>query len=105
MHAITVQEFVNKNKVVLDCLLVEFAEITSANVDNAVTEFKDEGCIGVPTAHSNNVKVLVANVEEGSRAEGDDGRAHVCVGNDLDAKYISNRSSIVININNDINIG
>jgi len=45
--------------------------------------------------HTNDVEVVDSDVKETGRAEGDDGRSHIAIGNDLDAEYIGYGSSVV----------
>ena len=44
---LTINEFVDEREIVLDALLVDLAEVTLADIDEAVAEFKDECRVGV----------------------------------------------------------
>lgn len=94
--AFTIEQLIDEHKVGLDGLLVKLAKVRSADIDDSIAKFKHQGRIRVPLCERNNVQVLVSDVEEGGRTEGDDGRTHVSVGDDLDAEDVCNRASIFI---------
>jgi hypothetical protein len=61
---ITIEKFVNENKVVLDSLLVKLSKVTLANLDELVKEFKDESGVGVALCESSDIQVLVLDMKE-----------------------------------------
>jgi hypothetical protein len=46
----TIEELVDEDKVVLDAVFVELAEVAAPNLDDAVAELEDEGRRGVGLA-------------------------------------------------------
>ena len=92
----TVQQFVNKDKVVLDSFLVELAKIAPTELDQPVEKLKDQGGIGVALGNGNQVDVLVLDMAEGGAAEGQDGRPDLGVGNDLDAEDVGEAGAAIV---------
>lgn len=91
-----VEQLVDEDKVVLDGLLVELAEVAAAELDQAVEELEDEGGIGVALCDGDQVDVLVLDMAEGGAAQGQDGRAHLRVADDLDAEDIGEAGAAVV---------
>jgi hypothetical protein len=94
-HDRTIEQLVDQGKVVLDGLLVQPAKVAAAEGNDLVAEFKDERCRDVGFGDSSEIEVLVPDVEEGGRSEGDDGGADVGVGNDVDAEDVGDRAADV----------
>jgi len=84
----TVQQLVHQHKVVLDGLLVELAKVPLAQHDQAVQELEDERGVGIALGDGDQVDVLVLDMAEGGRAQGQDRGAHLGVGDDLDAEDV-----------------
>lgn len=69
----TIKQLIDEHKVVLDGLLVHLAEIAPTYPNESIQEFKDQGGIGVGLGDRGEVEVLVPDVQEGRRAQRDDG--------------------------------
>lgn len=94
-----VQQFINEDEIVLDSLLVHFAEIRPSNaIDKTMQKLKDQRCIRIDLGDGDNVNVVSLDVEEGRAAESRDGRANVGGGEDVDAKDIGNGSFEVVSV-------
>lgn len=92
----TIEKLVDEHKVILDCLFIEFPEIPLPQAHKPIQEFKHERCIGVTLGHRHNVNVLMFDMAEGGRAQGEDGRAYLGIGDDLYAEYVCKAWSAVI---------
>ncbi len=93
---LTVQQFIYKNKVVLDSLLIEFAKVGLAKIDKSVEEFENEGRIGIALGHGHQVYVLVLDMTEGCRSKRKNRRADLRIGDDLDPENVGQAWSAVI---------
>lgn len=93
---LTVQEFVYQDKVVLDGLLVKLAKVALTELDKPVEELEYQGSIGIALCDGNEVNILVLDVAKGGAAERQDRGADLGIGDDLDAKDISEARAAVI---------
>jgi hypothetical protein len=84
----TIQQLINKHKIILNSLLVKLIEISLPEPLQPLQKLKHQRGIGIALRDRYQVYVLVADVREGGGAEGEDGRAHVDVRNDLDTEYV-----------------
>lgn len=91
-----VEQLIDKDKVVLDSLLIELAKVGLAQPDKAVKKLKDKGGIGVALGDSYQIDVLVLDMAKGGGAQGQDGGADLCIGNDLDAEDIGQAWAAVV---------
>lgn len=93
MH--TIEELVNQYEVVLNGFFVEFPEIALAQHNQPVEELKDQGGIGIALGHGYQVDVLVLDMAEGRRTQGQDRRADLRIGDDLDAEDVGKARAAV----------
>lgn len=91
-----VEQLVDQDEVVLYGLFIELAEVAAAELDQAVEELEDEGGIRVALGDGDQVYVLVLDMAEGGAAQGQDGRAHLGIADDLDAKDIGEPGATVV---------
>src|SRR4051794_40683900 len=92
----TIEKLVDQHKVVLDSFLVKLAKVATAELDQAVQELKDEGGIGVALGDGHEVDVFVLDMAKGGAAQGQDGRAHLGIADDLDPKDIGEPWAAVV---------
>ncbi len=92
----TVEQLVNQHKIVLDGLLVKLPEVAASQLDQSVEELKDKGSIGVTLGDCHQVNVLVLDMAEGGAAEGEDGRSHLGVADDLDSEHVGESRSAIV---------
>ena len=70
----TIQQLIYEHKVVLHCLLVEFAKVALPKADKPVQELEDDCSIGIAFRDGRNVDILVLDMAEGGAAESEQGR-------------------------------
>lgn len=92
----TVQELINQHEIILHGLFVKLPKVTPPQPHQPVEELEHQRCIGIALGHGHQVNVLVLDMAEGGRAEGQDRRADLRVGDDLDAEHIGQARSAVI---------
>lgn len=92
----TIQELINEDEIVLDSLLIEFAKVTATKLDQAVEKLEDERSIGVALGDGHQVDILMLDMAEGGASQGQDGRANLGVGDDLDSKDIGETWAAVV---------
>lgn len=85
---LTIEQFVNQDEIVLHGLLVELAEIALAQHNQPVEELEDQRGIGIALGHSYQIDVFVLDMAKGRRAQGQDRRAHLGIGDDLNAEDV-----------------
>lgn len=93
MH--TIEQLVNQYEVVLNGFFVEFPEVALAQHNQPVEELEDQGGIGIALGHGYQVDVLVLDMAEGRRAQGQDRRADLRIGDDLDAEDVGKARAAV----------
>ena len=92
----TIQQLVNKHKVVLDGLLIELPKIPSPQPNQPIQEFKHQRSIGIALGDSDQVDVLMLDMAEGRGAESEDGGADLGVGDDLNAEDVGEAGAAVV---------
>ena len=85
---LTIQQLINQYKVILNRLLIKLAEIPPTQDDKTVEKLQDQGCIGVALGHGDQTDILVLNMSECGRAQSQNGRSYLRIGDDLDAKDV-----------------
>lgn len=91
-----VQQLVYQDKVVLDSLLVKLAKVCLSQAYQTVQKLKDECGIGIALGDGDQVDILVLDMAEGGGAQGEDGRADLGIGNDLDAEDVGKSRAAVV---------
>lgn len=84
----TIQELIDQHEIVLYGLFVKLPKVTPPQPHQPVEELEHQRCIGIALGHRHQVDVLVLDMAEGRRTEGEDWRADLGVGDDLDAENI-----------------
>lgn len=92
----TIQQLVDQHEVVLDGLLVKLAKVPLSQLDQPVEELKDQRGIGVALGDGHQVDVFVLDMAKGRASERQDGRPHLGVGDDLDAKDVGKARPAVV---------
>ncbi len=72
------------------------AKICLPQADQAVEKLEHESGIGVALSHRDQVDILVLHMAERGRPQCEDGRADLCVGDDLDAEYVGEAWAAVV---------
>ncbi|KAJ9109744.1 hypothetical protein QFC19_001974 [Naganishia cerealis] len=66
---LTIEQLVDQDEIVLDCLFVEFAKIGTGDGNEAVQEFEYERRIGVASeGNEADIDIADSDVKEGGRA-------------------------------------
>lgn len=84
----TIEELVDQHKIILYGLFVKLSKVPPPQPHQPVEELEHQRCVGIAFGHCHKVDVFVLDMAEGRRTEGEDWRADLGVGNDLDAEYI-----------------
>lgn len=88
VEALTVQQLVDQNKIVLDGFLVKLAKVAFPELDKPVEELKHQRGVGIALCDCDEINVLVLDVAKGRAAESEDRGADLGVGYNLDAKDV-----------------
>jgi hypothetical protein len=84
----TIQKLVYQYKVVLDGLLIEFAEVAFSERDEAVKKLEYKRGIGIAFGHGDQIDIFVLDMGERRRPQRQDWGAHLRVRDHLDTKDI-----------------
>lgn len=85
---LTIQQLINKHKIILDTLFVKLAKICFPQSPQPLQELKHQCCVRIAFRDRDQIYVLMSDVGKGCRPEGQYGRPDVDIGNDLDSKYV-----------------
>ncbi len=85
---LTIKQFIDKHKIVLDGLFIEFSKIALPQSNQAVQEFEDQCSVGIALCDCHEVDVFVFDMAEGGRAQCEDGTPHLGIRDDLDAEDV-----------------
>ena len=91
-----IQQFVHQHKVVLHGFFIEFPKVGLPQPDHAIYKLKHQRRVRVALRDGDQVYVLVLDMAEGGRAEGENGRAHLGVRDDLDAEDVGEARAAVV---------
>ena len=62
----TIQQLINKNKIILNALLIHLPKISPSNpIHKPIQKLKDQRGISVDLRHSDNINIVSLDVEEG----------------------------------------
>ena len=92
----TIQQFIYKHKVVLHGLLIKLPKVAPPKPNQPIQKLEDERRIGITLCDRDDVDVLVLNMAESCRAQGQDGRPDLGVRDDLNAKDISKARAAIL---------
>jgi hypothetical protein len=91
-----IQQLIDQYEVVLYSLLVEFAEVSLSQSNQTIQKFKDQRRIGIALCYGDQIDVLVFDMAKGGGAKGENGRAHLRVGDDLYTEDIGKSRAAVV---------
>ena len=92
----TIEQLVNQDKIVLNCLLVELAKVAATELDQAVQKLKYQGSISITLSDGDEVNVFVLDMAEGGAAERENRRSNLGVADDLNAKHVGEPRSAIV---------
>lgn len=91
----TVEQLVDQHEIVLDGFFVEFPKIALPQHNEPVEELEDQCGIGIAFGNSYQVDILMLDMAEGRRAQGQDRRAYLRIGDDLDPEDVGKARAAV----------